>query len=302
MRIVCVSVGSMRVPPTEGGAPLQVLFNTSKHLAKMGHEVIILDSRYSREDSAIEYFDDLKIVRLNSPKIPVLKSSKMPRYIRFALNELDTVLFAIKVSRYLAKNSKNIDVIHIHLTSIGLILSILNKKLRSKMFYTSHLGQWVLRGTKKLTMLERVHISFDAYLMKRVARVIALNELAKDSFIAIGKVKPENVTVIQNGVDTQFFNPIVDAEAIKKKYDLEGKLAVLFVGQLTKIKGLEYLLKAADIVINEFGYKNLVFILVGPLTFGTLEKPIDTKEMLSYIRGHNLEVMFCLRVLYHWKR
>jgi glycosyltransferase involved in cell wall biosynthesis len=289
MRIVCVSVGSMRVPPTEGGAPLQVLFNTSKHLAKMGHEVIILDSRYSREDSAIEYFDDLKIVRLNSPKIPVLKSSKMPRYIRFALNELDTVLFAIKVSRYLAKNSKNIDVIHIHLTSVGLILSILNRRLRSKMFYTSHLGQWVLRGTKKLTMLERVHISFDAYLMKRVARVIALNELARDSFIAIGKVKPENVTVIQNGVDTQFFNPIVDAEAIKKKYDLEGKLAVLFVGQLTKIKGLEYLLKAADIVINEFGYKNLVFILVGPLTFGTLEKPIDTKEMLSYIRGHNLE-------------
>ncbi len=50
MRIVQVSVGSVRMPPKEGSAPLQVIFNTSKHLAKMGHEVIILDRKYSKNE------------------------------------------------------------------------------------------------------------------------------------------------------------------------------------------------------------------------------------------------------------
>jgi glycosyltransferase involved in cell wall biosynthesis len=289
MRIVQVPIGSARMPPKEGGAPLQVIFHTSKHLAKMGHDVVILDSRYSPEDAAVEYIDELKIVRLSFRKVPVLKSSRMPRYLRFALNELNTVLFALKVSRYLTKNSQNIDVIHLHATSVGLVLSLLNRKLRDKMFYTSHLGQWVLRGTRRLTILERIHVFLDSYLIRRVAKVVALNDLAKESFITIGRVNPKKVIVVYNGVDTEFFKPTLGVEEIRKKYDLEGKFTVLFVGQLSKIKGVEYLVKAADIIINELGHKDTLFLLVGPLTFGTLEKPIDMEAMLGYIRQHQLE-------------
>jgi len=289
MRIVQVPIGSARMPPKEGGAPLQVIFHTSKHLAKMGHEVVILDSRYSSQDAPIENINGVKIVRLNFRKIPVPKSSKMPRYLRFALNELNTILFALKASSYLTRNSNNIDIIHLHATSVGVVLSLLNRKLRGKMFYTSHLGQWVLRGTKRLTILERIHILFDSYLIKQVAKVIALNESARDSFVSVGKVSPDNIAVVPNGVDTEFFNPVLDVEETRRKYGLEEKFTVLFVGQLTKIKGIEHLIKAADIIINEFGYKDTLFVLVGPLTFGTLEKPIDMEEMLGYIRQHQLE-------------
>jgi glycosyltransferase involved in cell wall biosynthesis len=289
MRIVQVPIGSARMPPKEGSAPLQVIFHTSKHLAKIGHDVVILDSRYSPEDAAVEYVDELKIVRLSFRKVPVPKSSKMPRYLRFALNELNTVLFALKVSRYLTKNSQNIDVIHLHATSVGLLLSLLNRKLRGKMFYTSHLGQWVLRGTTRLSILERIHVFLDSYLIRQVAKVVALNDLAKESFITIARVNPKKVVVVYNGVDTEFFKPTLGVEETRKKYDLEGKFTVLFVGHLSKIKGVEYLVKAADIIINELGYKDTLFLLVGPLTFGTLEKPIDMEEMHSYIRQHQLE-------------
>jgi glycosyltransferase involved in cell wall biosynthesis len=289
MRIVQVSVGSARMPPTEGSAPLQVIFNLSKHLASMGHQVTILDSRYSREDPDSEFYDGLEIARLNSCKIPGSMSTSLPRYIRFALNELNTILFSLKVSRYLARNGKNIDVIHLHLTSVGLTISVLNSRLREKMVYTSHLGQWVLRGTNKLTLLERVHVFLDSYLMRRVARVIALNDAAKDSFKSIGKVSPENIAVVHNGVDTEFFNPSLDAEDTRRKYDLCGKSVVLFVGQLSRIKGTEYFIKAANIIVNQFGYGNEIFLLVGPLTFGTLEKPIDLHETLRYVKEQHLE-------------
>jgi glycosyltransferase involved in cell wall biosynthesis len=289
MRIVQVPIGIARMPPKEGGAPLQVIFHTSKHLAKMGHEVIILDSRYSPQDAPIENIDGVKIVRLNFRKVPVPKSSNMPRYLRFALNELNTVLFALKASRYLARNSKNVDIIHLHATSVGAILSLLNRKLRSKMFYTSHLGQWVLRGTRRLTILERTHVFLDSYLIRQVAKVIALNDLARESFVSIGKVSPEKVVVVHNGVDTEFFNPVLNVEETRRKYDLEGKFTVLFVGHLSRIKGVEYLIKAADIVINEFGYKDTLFILAGPLTLGTPERPINMEEITGYIRQRQLE-------------
>jgi glycosyltransferase involved in cell wall biosynthesis len=289
MRIVQVPIGSTRMPPKEGGAPLQVIFHTSRNLAKMGHDVVILDSRYSPEDVAVEYVDELKIVRLSFRKVPVPKSSKMPRYLRFALNELNTVLFALKVSRYLTKNSQNIDVIHLHATSVGLVVSLLNRKLRDKMLYTSHVSQWVLHGTKMLSTLERIDLLLDAYLMRRVAKVVALNDLAKESFITIGRVNPKKVVVVYNGVDTEFFKPTLGVEETRKKYDLEGKFTVLFVGHLGKIKGVECLIKAADIIINELGHKDTLFVLAGPLTLGTPEKPIDMEEMRSYIRRRQLE-------------
>jgi len=289
MRIVQLSVGSKRLPPQKGGATLQVIFNTSKHLAKMGHEVVILDSRYSHEDATIDYVGELRIVRLKSRRVPVPEWSNMPRYIGFALRELNTILFALKASRYLTRNSRNIDVIHLHVTSVGIILSILNRKLRGKMFYTSHLGQWVLRGTKRLSILERIHIFFDSCLMRQVAKVIALNDSARESFISIGKVSAENVVVVHSGVDTEFFNPAIDVEQTKRKYELGDKLTVLFVGQLAKIKGIEHLVRAANIIVNESGYKDTLFLLVGPPTFGTLEKPINMEEMLSYITRHQLE-------------
>ena len=285
MRIVQVSVGSVRMPPREGSAPLQVIFNTSKHLARMGHEVVILDRKYSKDDPAVEQVEGVEIARLNVMQI---RSGKAPGFIRFILAELSAILFALAVSRYLRKNSSNIDVIHLHLTSIGLIVSILNRRLRGKMLYTCHLGHWEL-VTESLRIFERIHLLLDPYLMRRVKRVIALNESAKSSFISIAKVKAESIAVVPNGVDTDFFHPNIETAEAVKRYGLEGKSRVLFVGRLAKIKGVEHLLRAAEIVINEFGYRDTSFVLVGPATFVATEEPISMEEVLSFLRQHQLE-------------
>ncbi len=288
MRIVQVSVGSVRMPPKEGSAPLQVIFNISKQLAKMGHEVIILDRKYSKNDPPIETIDELKIVRLNSAQVGIPRSFRIPRFVRFVLAELNALLFALKVSTYLKRNSGNIDVLHLNLTSLDIILSISNTKLRGKMFYTSQVGHWTL-ASKGLNLFERIYLFLDSYLMRRVKRVIAVNESAKESFISIGKVKAENVAVVPNGIDTDFFNPSIDVEETAERYGIEGKMTVLFVGRLAEIKGVEYLVKAADIIVNDLDRKDTLFLLVGPLKFDAVEKPINMEEMLGYIRQHQLE-------------
>jgi len=286
MRIVQVSVGSVRMPPKEGSAPLQVIFNTSKQLARTGHQVIILDRKHWKRDPSVEEVEGVEIARLNVIQLP---SSRAPGFLRFVLAEFNAILFALAVSRYLRENSSNIDVIHLHLTSIGLIVSILNSRLRRKMFYTCHLSQWAF-ATNKLGISEKVHLLLDSYLMRRVTRVIALNDTARESFTHIGKVKADNIVVVPNGVDTDFFCPDIEAkETVRKRFGLEGRLTVLFVGRLAKIKGVEHLVKAADVITNRFGYKDTLFVLVGSQTYAGVDEPVNMEEMLNYIRHHQLD-------------
>jgi len=286
MMIVQVSVGSVRMPPKEGSAPLQVIFNTSKHLAKLGHQVVIVDRKYANDDPPSEKVEGVEIVRLKAMRIPF---DKAPGFLRFLLAELNAALFALSASNYLKKNSSNIDAIHLHLTSIGLIVSILHRSLRGKMVYTCHLGEWELSG-RKLGLFERVHLFLDPYLMRRVNRVIALNDSARERFVSKSRIDANKIVVVHNGVDTDFFRPYTEtAETTRKKYGLEGKLAVLFVGRMARIKGVEHLVKAANMLVNDFRCENAVMVLVGPFAFDATEKPISKDEMLGYIKGHQLD-------------
>jgi glycosyltransferase involved in cell wall biosynthesis len=285
MRIVQVSVGSVRMPPNEGSAPLQVIFNISKHMASLGHQVVILDRRYTKDDPAAEQVAGVEIVRLKAIQVSF---GKAPGFIRFVVAELNAVLFALAVSRYLRKNSQLIDVIHVHLTSIGLIVSILCRRLPGKMVYTCHQGEWELLG-KKLSLFERIHLFLDPYLMRRVNTVIALNDSARERFVSKSGTIADKIVVVHNGVDTDFFRPYTETtETTRKKYGLENKLAVLFVGRMARIKGVEHLVKATNMLVNGFKYGNVVFVLVGPFTFDATEKPINKEEMLGYIKRHQL--------------
>jgi len=70
MRMLQVSVGSVRIPPEEGSAPLQVMFATSKHLVKLGHKGAILDRSYTKDDPPVEHIDGVEIIRLRVPQVP----------------------------------------------------------------------------------------------------------------------------------------------------------------------------------------------------------------------------------------
>ena len=130
MRIVQVSVGSVRMPPEQASAPLQVLFNTARQFARMGHDAVIVDRKYTAGDPDSERVEGVEIARLRARQLPHIGSN---RFLQRSVAELNAALFALAVSRYLRKNRARIDVVHLHLTSLGLILCILNRGLRSRM-------------------------------------------------------------------------------------------------------------------------------------------------------------------------
>lgn len=75
--------------------------------------------------------------------------------------------------------------------------------------------------------------------------VIAVSEQMKHDVIEAYGVAPEKVTVIHNGIDPEFYQPTFDA-ALLREYGIDLEVPfVLFVGRITRQKGISQLIAAA---------------------------------------------------------
>lgn len=270
MNIVQVSGGELRIPVERGGGSEETILNISKCLSKTGHNVTILDRKYSPADPDVEYINGVKIVRLMARRFNLSFLAKLPGFselsfdIKLALNQ---IIFARQVKKYLAK--ADFDVIHVNVSITGLILATMGPNLRNRLFY---LSQTPRRGKKSLKPWDKVAIALENRLVKRTRKTIVQNELVRGELITKAKVKPEDIVLVTTGTDTNKFNPNLYEGDVRQRYELEGKVAILFVGRIHADKGVEYLVKAANIVVNDFGYENARFVLVGPTEeFGSRE-------------------------------
>lgn len=88
--------------------------------------------------------------------------------------------------------------------------------------------------------------------IESAAAVIAVSDgMRADILSAYPNVDPARVHTIRNGVDTDKFSPNYDSHVLEK-YGISGRYA-LFVGRITRQKGLAHLLRAWEKVPSEYG-------------------------------------------------
>lgn len=115
---------------------------------------------------------------------------------------------------------------------------------------------------------------------------------------------PQNhLVVISNGINPRTFNPDIDGSTVRKRFGLDGKIVLGFVGWFRKWHGLEDLLRAY--VKYHMKEKNIHLLLVGDgpaykdleayaCENGMLEKgvtltgPVARKDIPSYIAAFDL--------------
>jgi glycosyltransferase involved in cell wall biosynthesis len=263
MNIIQVAGGEARIPADKGGGIETFIFNLSRELAAMGHDVTILDRRYSRNDPAASNVDGVSIARLYAPRfdfIVVKRPAGLADFLSLISQILNQLAFIIRVNGYL-KNARDVDAVHMHISPGALALVLLNQRTRSKLVFTSHSN----RITKDpLPFRDRVTLLPLDWLMKRVKAVTVPAEIMRKKLIEWTGASPEKVTVIPYGQDIVSFNPDLDTGGVNVKYGLDGKKVVLCVGRISPDKGTEHLVKAADIVIHRYGRRDTMFLLVGP--------------------------------------
>ncbi|HEV7662694.1 MAG TPA: glycogen synthase [Chloroflexota bacterium] len=74
--------------------------------------------------------------------------------------------------------------------------------------------------------------------------VIAVSKGTRDDILRVSDVRPERVHVIYNGIDTDLYRPVRETDALERYGVDPSKPIVLFVGRITRQKGIIHLVRA----------------------------------------------------------
>ncbi len=229
------------------------VYELSKRLAK-SFEVFVL-APFSAGSKRYEELDGMKVYRFNywpfknrladGAILPNLKKNPL-FWVQVPFLFLSELFAIIRVVR-----KHRIRILHAHwVIPQGLIaviyMKMFNRKI--KILCTAH-GSDIF-GLKRLTHLKK-------WVISNCSMVTCVSNAIKEQILNFG-CRTE-LRVLPMGVDSNKFNPLKYSKTLKKKYNHDGNL-LLYVGRLSKKKGLEYLISAMPEIIKAFPKTRLLIV------------------------------------------
>lgn len=156
-------------------------------------------------------------------------------------------------------------------------LSVFFPSVSGKVVYTELGGEWMQIAQRRASFLIRFRYLYMARnTFKHIRRIIAQSELNRLAMIACGN-DGSRIKVVRHGrSDPKVFHP-----TSPKKL---SPFQVLYVGRIVPEKGLHILVEAANQLVNVRGYKDMIFVVVGPVGgFGY-------RGSTSYFEGVKLKI------------
>ncbi|MCP4634742.1 MAG: glycosyltransferase, partial [candidate division Zixibacteria bacterium] len=127
--------------------------------------------------------------------------------------------------------------------------------------------------------LPKHYLKMEDFWVKQWKAMSVISNEMKRHYQAKGG-DPNRIFLMPNGINSEIFHPEVDASEIKKRYKLEDKLVIGFMGNLESWHGLPGLLQVFPNLAER--YENLRMLLVGfHLDWDNLAESAD-KRFLKY--------------------
>ncbi|MFC1991160.1 glycosyltransferase family 4 protein [Chloroflexota bacterium] len=210
-----------------------VTWNISKYLAARGHEVHVITTR-DKGLAAVSMEEGFYVHRIWNLKT---------RFLGPALFSVKTLLVLRKIKP---------DIVHAHSLISGLYALIAKKFLEKPYIFSEHGGVYFP------SILHN-------YVLKMVLRnansVIALTEDMREE---MRKIFNRDIKVVPNGIDLEKFDGLPKNEMRDKLQFKPDEKLVIFVGRFRPEKGVEYLIKAMEIVSQSDCSSRLILAGEGP--------------------------------------
>jgi D-inositol-3-phosphate glycosyltransferase len=146
------------------------------------------------------------------------------------------------------------DLIHSHYWLSGWVARELRESWGSpiiQMFHTlGRLKNTVAHSKEEMEVERRIEVETE--IMAFADRIVAATIMEKDQMIQLYGTNADKIAVIPCGVDLTLFRPIPMDEARERLGICERKYMILFVGRIERLKGIDSLLKAMAIVVQDF--------------------------------------------------
>jgi starch synthase len=167
--------------------------------------------------------------------------------------EANPALQAIATDLAIANNLKNVDVIHSHTWYANMAGHTASLLYGTPHIVSAHslepLRPW---KAEQLGSGYKISSWAEKTAYEAAAAIIAVSDgMRADVLSAYPDVNPSKVVTIRNGVDTRKFAPNHD-DSVLKEFGITGRYAI-FVGRITRQKGLAHLLRAWKTVPAEYG-------------------------------------------------
>ena len=165
------------------------------------------------------------------------------------------------------------DIIHAHMTvPAGFAGVILSKIYRKPVLITCH-GSDI-----NIYPQIRVLRQFVKFALNKSDVVVTVSNNLKNMVLNLD-IKSDKIEVIKNGVDNSVFK-IEDKEQARSKLGITNKeKIILYVGQLSKTKGLDYLLRAFETILT---IKTNVYLFI-------IGDGSDAARLLTTVKSLGLE-------------
>lgn len=265
MKILQIADGYRKIGPDAVGSIERVIFEVSRNLVTLGHEVTILERKdnVTQDDTAV--LSGVDVIRVGKKRASGADLFNLNSPTALLSLLIDGLTFSFSMHNYLKKSKKSFDIIHFHLPLSGIpFLLVTNSRWRSRIVYTYH-GSAMRIGLSKYSKLPNLLRFFhpDIFMIKNASAVAVLNSELRRRITDCYGLTTDSVFSIHNAItNVHVVSPLKDCR-LSIDFDLLEKKVILFAGKIVPIKGVEYLVKAANILVNFYHLNDIVFILAG---------------------------------------
>jgi phosphatidyl-myo-inositol alpha-mannosyltransferase len=260
MKIALVSPYDFSYP----GGVVNHISNLESNFTRMGHTVKII----APASKPVTGYGD-RFIEIGTPR-PIPTSGSVARItISFTLNN--------KVKKVLEK--EKFDIVHLHEPLAPTLCTTVLRLSRSVNIGTFHATE--SRPSYRWTKPFMVDHLLNRWFKKLNGRIA----VSRPAMNFINKFFPSSYEIIPNGIDLHHFSPDV---APFPEYN-DGKTNILFVGRLEKRKGLEYLLKAYNLIKPDCPECRLIVVGPGKKNREKAEKDIEDLGLTDVIFTGNVD-------------
>ncbi len=187
-------------------------------------------------------------------------------------------------------NEIRADVYEAHLSSGYGLLKALKKQGSNKPFiHTVHgvladeyeqarrNGYQSFRGRVANQFMQRL-AKLEEETAKDATLIVTVSKYSLEKILKHYHVDDAKVRIVPNGVDPEKFKPVDDMAAVRRRFGLDDKSVVLFVGSLIPRKGLPFLVEAAKKIAKQQSDIQFVIVGDGPLK-GQLMSSLDESNL-----------------------
>ncbi|WP_294359290.1 glycosyltransferase family 4 protein [uncultured Clostridium sp.] len=259
---------SWEYPPKAKGEVADYVYNLSRELVSLGHEVDVI----TLEEGVVPVYEEIegvKVHRVTPCDIATEDFTKWIMHLNFSMIEEGTRLI---------NREGNFDIIHCHDWNTAYAAKVLKWSHNIPLISTIH-GTEVGRSNGIKNATQRYIASVEWLLTYESTKIVACDNYMEEEIQRLFSLPMGKVTVIPKGIYINSSVNVFDKKIFKNRFASEDEKIVLFVGNLNYDKGIPLLIESARMILNERW--DVKFVVVGTGD--------GSEELKSICRRNNIE-------------